>query len=681
MTSTPSAVTLLMALHCHQPVGNFDHVFEDAYAKAYDPFLRLLARHPDLHLALHYSGPLLEWRLRFRPDFLKRLDTLVKRGQIELLAAGYYEPILPLIPEEDRQGQIARMQAALRRHVHRQATGLWLTERVWEPELPATLARAGLRYTMVDTNQFAIAKPWLPPALQVQDEDGWDLCGSYTTEYAGSMIRLFPSSKRLRYWWPFQPVERSLDFLKRLQRDQPMALTFADDGEKFGFWPQTYRWVYEEGWLERFFTRLEQERTWLTTMTFREYEAGTPTDGSVYLPCGSYDEMSEWSGGQFRNFFLKYPEANAMQQKMLRTSRTVQKVSSSKFQVSSPAKGHGRRPPRYSTLIAQARQELYAGQCNCAYWHGVFGGLYLSHLRRAVYGHLIAAESLTQQLRGAVPSISMVDADADGQVEASLATEAMSVLIDPADGGTITEWNLFGPRVNLLDTLSRRPEPYHEALKAKPLGASALKAGGPSSIHDWLGAKEEHLEAHLVYDDHRRSAFLDCALQSLPTLDEVVRSTWSERRLWSGGAFRWQRTPRVKDPLSVSMVREQGQGRIRKLVRVGTRRPTLECQYALDGLPVPVVGLEFNLSLRDPRYLKTPGELRHATRFHVEESGLGVSLQVAIDPPATLFHFPIETISESEQGLERTYQGLCILCLWPLNGASSWSGTLQWMVA
>ena len=96
-------VTLLMAVHCHQPVGNFEFVFEEAYAKSYDPFLRVIERHPGVRLALHYSGSLLDWLAKRRPDFLQRLRTLVHRGQVELLAGGYSEPILPLIPEADRQ--------------------------------------------------------------------------------------------------------------------------------------------------------------------------------------------------------------------------------------------------------------------------------------------------------------------------------------------------------------------------------------------------------------------------------------------------------------------------------------------------------------------------------------------------------------------------------------------------
>ena len=649
-------VTLLMAIHCHQPVGNFGFVIEEAYAKAYDPFLRVLERHPGVRLALHYSGCLLDWLTAHRPEFLDRVRALASRGQVELLASGYYEPILPLLPEADRQGQIARMRAAVRASCGAEAAGFWLTERVWEPDLAATLARAGIRYTMVDTNQFATARAWLPEWLQVQDEVFWDLLGCYVTEYAGASLVLFPASKRLRYWMPFQPVGQTINFLKRLRRDEPAAVTFADDGEKFGLWPKTHHWVYEEGWLEQFFAALERERAWLSTTTFQDYLEDARPDGRVWLPCGSYDEMLEWSGGNFRNFFAKYPEANAMQQKMLRVSEALH------------ATADGSRRAA-SGLLRQATEELYAGQCNCAYWHGVFGGLYLSHLRRAVYAHLIAAEGLLNRLTHEA-GIAARDADGDGQDELSLKTASMHLVIDPDEGGALTEWDLYASRINLLDTLSRRPEPYHAKLKAKPVPVAA-GVGAPPSIHDVVGIKDPDLKSRVVYDDHRRSAFLDYALQGMPTLEEAAHSAWGERRLWSPGPFRVEgarrrggASGRSAGPWTVTMVREIAGGRILKAVRVERDRPHLECRYTLDGLDVPVVGLEFNVSVRDERYLTAMGQRAGVTAFELGEPAVGVSLALAIDPPATLFRFPIETVSESEGGLERTYQGLCLVLLW-----------------
>ena len=43
----------VFALHNHQPVGNFDHVFENAFRDSYWPFLEHLEQYPEIPIALH----------------------------------------------------------------------------------------------------------------------------------------------------------------------------------------------------------------------------------------------------------------------------------------------------------------------------------------------------------------------------------------------------------------------------------------------------------------------------------------------------------------------------------------------------------------------------------------------------------------------------------------------------
>ena len=102
-------ISLALALHNHQPVGNFGWVFGDVYDTAYRPMLDALDRHPRVRLALHYTGPLLDWLRAERPEFVDRLAGLVARGQVELLGGGYYEPVLASLPERDRIGQLRKM--------------------------------------------------------------------------------------------------------------------------------------------------------------------------------------------------------------------------------------------------------------------------------------------------------------------------------------------------------------------------------------------------------------------------------------------------------------------------------------------------------------------------------------------------------------------------------------------
>jgi alpha-amylase len=128
-------IDLLMAVHSHQPEGNFEWVFAEAYEKSYLPFLDLLYRHPQLKASLHYSGCLLDWIAGKHPEFIKMLREMVGRGQVEMLGGGYYEPILSLIPERDILGQIKLMNEKLKAFTGKPAAGIWLTERVWSRRL------------------------------------------------------------------------------------------------------------------------------------------------------------------------------------------------------------------------------------------------------------------------------------------------------------------------------------------------------------------------------------------------------------------------------------------------------------------------------------------------------------------------------------------------------------------
>src|SRR5438132_9709627 len=138
----PQTFHLALLIHAHQPCGNFEHVLEKAYDDSYLPFLECLEEHPDVRLGLHYSGPLLTWIEKHRPEYFDRLRKLVQSGQVELVGGGFYEPILVSIPPEDQLEQITRLACYLEKHFGPRPTGAWLAERVWEPQLPSVLAEA-----------------------------------------------------------------------------------------------------------------------------------------------------------------------------------------------------------------------------------------------------------------------------------------------------------------------------------------------------------------------------------------------------------------------------------------------------------------------------------------------------------------------------------------------------------
>ena len=178
----------VLFIHAHQPVGNFDDVIERAYAQSYLPFVQVLARHPSIHVGLHYTGSLLEWIERAHPEYFELLRALVKRGQVEIVGGGFYEPILATIPFDDRHEQIVRLADYVEKHLAVRPHGAWLAERVWEPQLPSSLAPAGVDYTLVDDNHF------LGAGFELEK-----LYGHYIVEDQGHAVSLLPGLKALGY--------------------------------------------------------------------------------------------------------------------------------------------------------------------------------------------------------------------------------------------------------------------------------------------------------------------------------------------------------------------------------------------------------------------------------------------------------------------------------------------------
>ena len=428
-------ISLALAIHNHQPVGNFGWVMAEVYDLAYEPMVAALERHPHVRLSLHYSGPLLDWLRAERPKFIERLSALVAREQVEIIGGGYYEPVLASLPERDRIGQARRMAEELESLFGRRPAGAWLAERVWEPDLPTSLVAAGYDWTILDDAHFR--------AAAIPEEDLW---GPYTTEDQGQLLRVFGTEQGLRYRIPFRNVEEVIDYLRlHATEDGERVGMMGDDGEKFGAWPTTWEHCWgERRWVDRFFEALEANADWLTTTTPSAWLANHAPIGRVYVPTGSYAEMGEWAlppeesvgfshalhraqaegrpearwlrGAFWRNFQVRYREINEMHKQMLRTSDAVDAMP----------QGDDR---------ARALDHLYQGQSNDTYWHGLFGGIYISHMRLATYEHLIAAADLAETAAGGLHVAELRDLDLDGHDEVRLAGPGQVVSIDLDEGG------------------------------------------------------------------------------------------------------------------------------------------------------------------------------------------------------------------------------------------------------
>jgi 4-alpha-glucanotransferase len=695
----PPRIALALAIHNHQPVGNFGWVIRQVFEQAYRPMLEAIERHPSIRLSLHYSGPLLDWFGHEQPAFLERIRALATSGRVELLGGGYYEPILASLPERDRVGQLESMADALAQIAGVRPRGAWLAERVWEPDLPSALGRAGYAWTILDDAHFRAAA--IPEAA---------LWGAYTTEDQGRLLSIFGTEQGLRYRIPFGEVDDVLGYLREHATDDGHRIgVMGDDGEKFGAWPTTWDHCWGSGrWVERFFEALEQNAGWLTTVTPSAWLAQEPPIGRIYVPTSSYAEMGEWAlppdeardfarvvkaanrsgstegrylrGGFWRNFQVRYREINDLHKQMLRASAKVAAMPAA--------------PPADRK---RAIDHLYQGQSNDCYWHGLFGGVYIADIRLAAAGHLIAAEDLADRVTrsaagrsGGPDGGSLVDLDLDGIDEVRLAGPGQVLGIKLDAGAGIGAWDIRAVRHALACVLRRRPEAYHRTLIESPDGGPFAPSAGASSIHDVVRAREAGLAERIHYDTHERRSGL---VRFLAT--ETVPATWAaagETELgdFTDGPFELVELARRRLVTArLGSVRSVSSG-IRQPVRVekrllvgGTRRqPTLSLELVVDHLgqdPVEArLGLEWSLIMLggggNPAAYHEVGGQRFAHDGSGSASGLasvaagnetiGIRLETTIEPSAEVWWAPIETVSNSEGGFERIYQGSGQLFSW-----------------
>ncbi len=704
---------LVLLIHAHQPVGNFDDVMERTYQRSYLPFVECLARHPRARLGLHYSGSLLEWLAEHHPEYLGQIRALIDRGQVEVVGGGFYEPILITIPHEDQIEQILRLSKFIETHFARRPAGAWLAERVWEPQLPMALSEAGMAYTLVDDSHFLTA-----------GREMHELFGYYIAEDRGATVKIIPGLQELRYLLPFGSTDDAVAFLRRSSEAHPGAMAaMGDDMEKFGGWPHTWEHCYRDGWLDRFFSAIEASSGWLDMIPPAEALANRPALGRVDLPTASYTEMMEWvlptpvrrtfhglldefqnrpdvrrflRGGFWRGFFSKYAEANLLHKKMLRVSSKLRADT-----------GRIRKGSAKAAEREKAFTHLLRSQANDAYWHGIFGGLYAPHLRTVLWRELVRAETIADEFRigsKSYQAVSRLDFDADGREEIEIVSPQFAAVVKPSCGGTLEVLDFRPSAVTLINSMQRREEAYHSRL-LHPTQAG----GGAVSIHNQTLVKEPGLEKYLKYDRWPRTTFRLLLFAAGKTHADYAALRLDESAEFAGGDYEiGQVSPHdvelaLRAPLHDALAAAGQQESLQATKRISFDQTaegfTVTCSLALskirgDGTPPGVnlrepfqVGVETVLNLLAPnvpdRYFEFSGERKPlqwsgivpGPRVRLADEWQNVAVELEARGAAELWVAPIETVSESEEGFERVYQGSQILGVWTpeFDTAGKWS--------
>ncbi len=617
---------LILCFHNHQPVGNFDFVIEDAYEKSYKPLLETVAQFPEIKVTFHYSGPLLDWLIEHKPEHIDLLKELAAKKQISILQGAYYEPIISNIPINDALDQISLYRNKLNSLFDNVSSGMWLAERVWEPHFPAILSKADIEFVPLDESHFQFAG--------IKKEN---VFGYYTTENVMNSVYTLPISKKLRYLMPFDSIENTINFIKE---NKGQLITMADDGEKFGLWPGTFNRVYEEKWLYKFFENISNSDEIKTLFFDDAIQSRTDYKGRIFIPSCSYPEMMEWSmspndikfmhnlkdklnseeqlyvqSGFWSNFSVKYYEINIILKRM--------------FEVSS----------NFNSFPPEEKVDLYKGQCNCPYWHGVFGGVYIPHLRHALFEHLIKQEK-KHIIEGTMLKKHLDDINLDVIHKNKKYTVYLQ-----STGGAIFELDLYEIARNIQSIMARHYEYYHDLINMHD-------NSGVKTIHDGFYLKGDSVD--LIYDNYFRNSLNDFIIKQDPL----------PRDLYNNSAIIEDLT---KDEYKIDIDNNK--------ICMTSKHMKKEVLFKENYLEINNISLplnlmqQWNVAISSAKQKIISNGVNHTmneifsleTReFSIEDDVFNLSITFQFDKNIIVFFYPINSVSNSELGVESVFQGLSI---------------------
>ena len=658
-----SKVSLLFGIHMHQPVDNFGEAVEEAIQKCYKPFFETMARYPGFRFSVHCSGWLLNEITTKHPDIFANMKKLTDAGAIEWISAGYYEPVLSSIPSSDRVNQIKKLNRFIKKNFSTNPKGLWLTERVWESSLIPDIKKSNIDYALVDDYHF------LSSGFEKSRMDGY-----FETEENADRLALFPICGSLRYALPFFNVEKAIKTIEDCYQKENSAAIVFDDAEKFGLWPKTYEWVYENGWLEEFVEAVLKNQN-IKTEHFSKFLQNNKSNGIAYLNNTSYFEMGEWSlredqtialeklkkqvgteyfdkvgisfikGGIWKNFFIKYEESNYLHKRMLYMSKLQEKMT------------------------PKSRELLYKLQTNDVFWHGVFGGLYLPNPRDNAYAYLLGLEKTFANQKTLYKT---EDFDMDGYDELKALNSSLSVVFSSKNGGQMVEFGSLENFFNWQNSLTRRKEAYHEQILNPRTIQNEIKNGEIETIHNSFEEIDDKLKENLIFDWHLKYSFIDHISNAPFNLEDFKHANFREIGDFANQPFTLDKKRNTFDRNGGIYLDKKFQTNLTKRysLKENQLRERLTCRSDFED--TIYYGVEFNLHFAHPHkvtfndnLIDNGLNLKQIKTLNIVDDFTNKKLIFNFNKELDLSAYILKTISQSEKGFDMVNQQISFILSTP----------------
>jgi hypothetical protein len=415
-------INLILGSHKHIPYGAGDDEFERAYEHTLKPFISALYKYPKIQAALHYSGVLLHWIERFHPEFLMLIETMVSRKQVEILGGGFYEPMMPLIPLQDKIGQIELLTTYLRKQFGKRPQGCWLPALAWEQNMISPLNACGMGYTFLGEEQFKLA-----------GLTGESLFFPCISEDQGKIITIFPLSKKVKTEFAQKKASQVLNSLAEKMPDRGGGVVSVFPGGLFTENRDAHAWEYI---CHEFFEDLSRCESFVEFTSPGKFYRGLQSLPKAYFP----DSLGDCSGPEKslspflpRRFLIDFPEANGIYSKMIFTHVLINQLRGDK------------------SRKRTAREELWKAQgCDVFYYPEEYG-IGCHSVRNAAYKALIGAERICREKGTFIPSLMNFDFDMDGAGEYLFQDTKINCYIR-LRGASVFELDYLPKTWNYLDT-------------------------------------------------------------------------------------------------------------------------------------------------------------------------------------------------------------------------------------
>jgi hypothetical protein len=421
-------------------------------------------------------------------------------------------------------------------------------------------------------------------------------------------------------------------------------------------------------WLESFLSELKNNRKNIELVHPGRYVRQMKNASNKgYFPCTSYGEIMKWVlpsekqrefdqfsstlvemgleprwiyGGYFRQFLSKYRESNFLYSKMMHVSILANQVRGDKYKKKA------------------AKEELWKGQSNLAYWHGNQGGIYNDNIRHYAYKSLIEGEKITREKGIFKTSLSAIDFDMDGEKEYLYQGHLTNAYVHRR-GAVLFEFDHISSCWNYLNTFSRYPEPYHTQ--------DIVDAG---------------------YDSYGRHGFIVLFFNEDEDVKNFSNMTYNEQGSFLNSyydAVDYDREHRKVTFVSIgSVVKNSYEYTIEIAKKYTFKRSSIDVEYQIKNLSLHKAelcfGSEVNLAFKkdpehSPKIYRIDDEFKDEIPSEsIEHEGIQQILtydqynhsdvSLLFSKPSKIWTFPVYTYSRESGTIEKNYQSSCYVPRW-----------------